>query len=203
MGDHDDALAEVVDAVAQEIEQVVAGLRVKGAGGLVGDDDVRTGHQGTGDGNALLLAARQLRRLVAKTLGETEHPGDVVEPLLVDLAVGQSQRQHDVVGGRQRRHEVEGLEHESDVVATQPGEGVVVEVSDLGVADPDPSGGGGVQTRHAVQQGRLARARRSHDGGEAPGRDVEGHGAQRPHKGGSRAVGLGEVKGADRAGGGR
>ena len=64
MGDHDDGLTKVVDAVAQEGEQIVAGLRIQGAGGFVSDDDVGAGHQSAGDGDALLLSTRHLRRLV-------------------------------------------------------------------------------------------------------------------------------------------
>lgn len=40
MGDHDDGLTKIVDAMAQEGEQIVAGLGVEGAGRLIGDDDV-------------------------------------------------------------------------------------------------------------------------------------------------------------------
>ncbi|PBE81477.1 hypothetical protein BGU32_18435 [Clostridioides difficile] len=118
MGDHDDGLTKIVDAVTQEGEQIAAGLRIEGAGRLVGDDDVGAGHQGAGDGDALLLSARHLRRLMAKTLGNAEHSGDVVKPFLVDLGVRQTQRQGDVVSSAESGHEVERLKHEPDVLAT-------------------------------------------------------------------------------------
>ena len=73
---------------------------------------------GAGDGDALLLSARHLRRLMAKTLGNAEHSGDVVKPFLVDLGVRQTQRQGDVVSSAESGHEVERLKHEPDVLAT-------------------------------------------------------------------------------------
>ena len=45
-----------------------------------------------------------------------------VEPLLVDLAPGDVERQGDVLPGGERRHEVERLEDEAEPVAPQPGQ---------------------------------------------------------------------------------
>ena len=62
VGDHHDGLAELVDGLAHEVEDLGAGLRVEVAGRLVGEDDVGPAGQGPGHGDPLLLAARQLAR---------------------------------------------------------------------------------------------------------------------------------------------
>ena len=58
--DHHDRLAELLDRVAQELEDLGAGRRVEVAGGLVGEHDVRLGDERSGDRDALLLAAGEL-----------------------------------------------------------------------------------------------------------------------------------------------
>ena len=65
-------------------------------------------------------------------------------------------------------HQVEGLEDEPDAVAAQHGELLVVERGEVGVADEHLAGRERVEPGQAVHQRRLARARRAHDGGEAP-----------------------------------
>src|ERR687883_1530576 len=57
--DHDDRLAELVDGAAQQVEDLAGGLGVEVAGRLVGEDDGGLARQRTGDGDALLLAARE------------------------------------------------------------------------------------------------------------------------------------------------
>ena len=77
----------------------------------------------------------------------------------VRLAAGDGERQEDVLLGRQRRDEVEGLEDEADVVAPGPGEVLLAQGGQLGVAEEDPAAGHRVQAGGAVHERRLARAR--------------------------------------------
>ena len=113
---------------------------------------------------------RCLRRFV-----ETDGLDDVVEPRRVGRAAGESGREGDVLGRRERRHEVERLEDEADPIAAQLGELLVVELGDVGVADQHGARREVVEPGDAVHQRRLARARRAHDGGEAAGRELDGH----------------------------
>ena len=46
----------------QQIDHMAAGLAVEVAGRLVGENELRPAAQGARDGDALLLAARELRR---------------------------------------------------------------------------------------------------------------------------------------------
>src|SRR5690606_38712671 len=82
-------------------------------------------------------------------------------------------REDDVLLRRQRRDQVEGLEDEPDLLAAQLREPTVVEGAELHVAEEDATGGERVEPRQAVHQRRLARARWTHDGREATGRDAD------------------------------
>ena len=55
VGDHDDGLAELVDRPAQEAEHLGGTHGVQIAGGLVGEDDLGSAHEGARTGDALLL----------------------------------------------------------------------------------------------------------------------------------------------------
>ena len=62
MGDeHQRGLAAPLQA-EQQVDHLLAGLAVEIAGRLVGEDDLRARAQRAGDGDALLLAAGELRR---------------------------------------------------------------------------------------------------------------------------------------------
>ena len=58
--------------IAQGFEHRLAGGRIQIAGRFVGQQQARTIGQGAGDGDALLFPARQLRRLVAQSLAQTQ-----------------------------------------------------------------------------------------------------------------------------------
>src|SRR5579871_2354853 len=97
VGHHDDGLAPRAHRRAQELEHLVARARVEVAGRLVGKDDRRPRGQGAAHRDALLLAARQLRRLVTQPVTEAKGPDHVVEPLLVGLAPREVEGEGDVL----------------------------------------------------------------------------------------------------------
>ena len=80
----------VVDRGTHEAEDLGAAPGVEVAGGLVAEHDRRAADQRPGDGDALLLAARQLGGLVAQPVAEADRADHVVEERLVDLAAGQA-----------------------------------------------------------------------------------------------------------------
>ena len=63
---HDYGLAAGVHRLAQQPQDIRGGVAVERTGRLVAEDDLRPGHQGPGDRDPLLLAARQLCRAVAR-----------------------------------------------------------------------------------------------------------------------------------------
>ena len=62
VGHHHHGLAERVDDVAQQVEDLAARAGVQRAGRLVGEHHLRAREQRAGDRDALLLAAGQLAR---------------------------------------------------------------------------------------------------------------------------------------------
>jgi hypothetical protein len=99
--DHHDGLAQLAVQLVQQVQHLFAGGAVEVAGGLVGDDQRRVGHQGAGDGHALLLAAGQLVGVVVGAVGQAHH-GQRRQPRGAALArrqAGQQQRQLHVLEG--------------------------------------------------------------------------------------------------------
>ena len=195
VGHHDDGLAELVDRALAAAASTSAPERgVEVAGGLVGEDDRRAGWPARGPPRPA-AAGRPRARWAG---GSSRSPSPTVSmtsvvPLLVRLAAGDRQRQQDVLLRGQRRHQVERLEDEADPVAAQPGQRLVVERDEVGVAEQHRAAGGVVERRAAVHQRRLARARGAHHRGELAGVEVEGHAVERAHLGLAGAVDLGQV----------
>ena len=58
--------------LGQQLQDAAAGGAVEVAGGLVGEQDRRPGGEGAGEGDPLLLAARELARVVVAAVGEAD-----------------------------------------------------------------------------------------------------------------------------------
>ena len=71
---------------AEEVEDLLAGLGVQVAGGLVGQQQGRVVDQGPGDGHPLLLAAGELGRLVVQAVPQP-HPVEQRLGAVADLLV--------------------------------------------------------------------------------------------------------------------
>src|SRR4029079_14981596 len=75
-----------------------------------------------------------------------------------------------------------------DVLAAELRQVRVLERRDLLVRHGDRAGGGLVEAGEDVHQGRLARPRWAHHGGELPARHLDGDAAERIHRGLALAV---------------
>src|SRR5207248_1038498 len=113
----------------------------------------------SGDGDALELAARKLGGTVVDAVAEAEcleqrhgHALETSEALSVE-----QKGDGDVLPRGQRREQVEELEDEAQLMASQVRQLVVVELGDVDAADPDVPGGGRVEAAHEMEQGALAR----------------------------------------------
>src|SRR5215217_5790120 len=164
--DHDDRLVVLLHRVAQEGQQLGAGARIEVAGRLVGEDDLGPAHQGPGGGDPLLLSARELAREMIEAIAQADGVDDLVIPVAIHLGPGDVDRQRDVLGGRERRHQVERLEDEADLLAPQQGQLLLGQRRQVHVADEDLAAGRRVEAGHAVQQRGLAGPRGPHDGRE-------------------------------------
>ncbi len=166
MGHHDDGLAVLAVQNLQELQDVVGGLAIEVAGGLVAEQQRGIGHDRPRDGDALFLTARQFPGRVLRPVCQ---PDDVERdgPALGTFPaaeVRQEERQLDVFLRRQHGQQVVELEHETDVSRAPFRQLVVRHRRELGAANPDRAARRAVEPAQQVQQRRLARARRAHDG---------------------------------------
>ena len=70
VGDRDEGGAGVLGGGVEHRHDLAAGLHVEGAGRLVGEDQARTADEGSGDRDALLLAAGELVGLRLQAFAE-------------------------------------------------------------------------------------------------------------------------------------
>src|SRR3954469_8135365 len=116
--DHHHGRSVLLVQLLENAHDLVAHGGVEIAGRLVGEHDARLSDDGARDGDALLLAAGELRRKVMNA----RRKSDAIErrqreflPLAgCDLAI--QQRDLHVVEHRQIRDEVEALEHEAELL---------------------------------------------------------------------------------------
>src|SRR6185369_13955076 len=106
----------------QQLHHRLGVPRVKVAGRLVGEQDRRLAHHRAGHRDALLLTARELRRVVLHPVRHADPLQGLLHALLALLrrhaAIGQ--RQLDVLVHRQVADQVERLEDETDLLVPDP-----------------------------------------------------------------------------------
>jgi hypothetical protein len=156
VGHHGHGQAVLVDQAAQQREHLPRGRRVEGAGRLVGEDDLRPGDQRPGDGDALLLAARQLARPVPGPVSEADGSEHRAHLAGLRRPASQPARQLHVLPGSQRGDEVERLEDEADPGAAQDRQRAGGQAAEHGARDADLAGGDAVEPGGALQQRGLA-----------------------------------------------
>ena len=197
MGNYDYGLPKLGTGALNQSQHLGAGLAVKVAGRLVGEDDRRLTHERSGTGHALDLSAGELGGPVGQAVLEADGVDHLVEALPVDLLAGDIQGQGDVLRRREGGDQVEGLEDEADALAAQTGEATLAHGGDHVSVEHDLPGGHRVQARQAVHEGGLAGAGGAHDRGEAGSGDVDVDGVERCDGARSAAVDLGEVARGD------
>jgi hypothetical protein len=181
VGDHDNGLAEIADGAVEEVEDVRGRAGVEVPGRLVGEHDIRAGDQGAGAGDALLLAAGQLGRLVAQPVAEADRVDHRGQPFLIGLPAGQVEGKRDVLERGQGRDQVERLEHEADPVAAEVGQLLLRQGGQVDLTEQHLAVRRLVQPGETVQQRRLPRAGRPHDRGEPALPELRTHVGQRIH----------------------
>ena len=114
--DHADRRARAVE-ILEQVHHGLAVDRVEVSGRLVGEQDERRAGDRARDGDALLLAARELRREVLHAVRHADLLERLLDALLAlvrgHAAVGQ--RQLDVLVDREVADQVEALEDEADL----------------------------------------------------------------------------------------
>jgi len=148
-----------------EIDDRAAGGLVEIAGRFVGDEDRRVRCDGARDGDALLLAAGKLGRIVVHAMAEPDIAQFGLGPAEgVDMP-GQLERQSHVLARRHGRHEMEGLEDDADMPTAEDGEPILVERAQILAGDLDEAGIGAFQPGHGHEQSRFSGAGRADEAG--------------------------------------
>ncbi len=174
---HDDRLAVVAVQRLEQVENLVAGLAIEIARRLVAKQQRRIGDDRAGDADALLLAARELPRIVVGPLAEPDdrQRGLHALPAVCGSQLRQQQRELDVARRRQHRQQVVHLEDEPDVPRAPGRELAARERVDAIAGNLDRSLRRRVQPADQVEQRRLARARRPHQREKIARGDVDRH----------------------------
>ncbi|MNZ94428.1 hypothetical protein D3C78_1135340 [compost metagenome] len=147
--------------------------------------------QRTGDADALLLPAGQLRRIDITLVAEADQLQQLADPLL-DLEgplAGDLERQGDVLPDGLRRQQVEVLEDHADPPA-QGDQLVLVEDADVHTVDAHPAAARLLQTVEGTDQRRLAGAAASDDPEDLATADAQVDVVERVHHALAAAVGL-------------
>ena len=191
MGHHEDGLAVGVEA-GEQAQQLVGGLGIQRAGGLVGQQDTGPGNHGAGHSGALLLAAGHLIGVLFQQLLNAQLTGQRHQrPVHLRVFLpGQHQRQIDVVLQREGVQQVEILKHKAQMIPAEGGHVGLLHLADVPALQQHLTGGGLIQRRQNVQQRGLAGAGFTHDGHIFALLHGKGDAAQRLHGLAAEAGGI-------------
>ena len=120
----------------ENFQNLFSGLRIQIAGGLIGQNYIRVIHEGPGDCDALPFPAAQFRGLVLHAVVHPHHGQQLAGGFGILLLVEHAWQQ-DVLPGRESRHQIEKLEHESDIVLSENGQFLILHPADLASGDAD------------------------------------------------------------------
>ena len=141
----------------QQLHDAPRRVGVEVAGGLVGEEDPRPVHQGTGDRHALLLTAAQLIGKLVELVLEPDDPERLLD-LLAQVALagaGHLQREGDVLRHRAPAEQLVVLEDDAELAA-QLGQLAMRHPAHLLAVDEDAPGGRRLVADEQSHQGRLA-----------------------------------------------
>ncbi len=171
-----------LDHGAEQAHDLLAGLGVELAGGLVGEQDLRAARQRPGDRDPLLLPAGQLTWPLLRVLAQADdvqHEPDALLPLL-RVHAHDPQRHADVLRRRQDRDEAERLEDERHRRPAQPHPLVFRHGRHIAVRHPDATAVRQVEAADDVEQRGLPRPRPAAQRHQLAGRHGKGDAAQGP-----------------------
>ncbi len=142
----------------QCLDDVRAGLAVEIAGRLVGEQKPGTGGEGPRNRYALLFAAGKLRGIVVQPVIEPDRREALPGPRERVAGTREFQRDRHVLECAHGRDQVEGLEHDADIVEAETRERVLVQRGQVLARDRDRSGRQALEPGDDHHHGRLARA---------------------------------------------
>ena len=178
MGDQHQRGVVVADQIEQQFDDLLAGVSVQVARRLVGQQQAGLHREGTGQRHALLFATRQLTGIVGQAVTQADLLqclGGLLEGV---ASAGQLQWHRDVFECRHGRYQVEVLKDDTDPLAAEAGQRILVQVAEVLSVDRDASGGRAFQPRHHHHHRGLAGARGADHRYRLAARDVELEAAQ-------------------------
>src|SRR6185437_5304444 len=121
----------------QEVDDDASGGGIEIAGRLVGEEQARRDGEGAGEGDALLLAAGELPRIVQQAVSEPDRGKAAFGEREGVAAAGELERNGDVLQRVHRRYEMKGLEDDADIVASKTRQPILIEIVEIGAGDDD------------------------------------------------------------------
>ena len=183
MGDHHKSRALIAGQFHHQSKHLGGRAAVEVAGGLVGQDTRRLGHQGAGDRHTLALAAREFGRSVVQTLTQTDaaqHGLSAFGGLGSRLAANPQRHGH-VVAGAELGQQVVELVDKTQVAVAHVALSRGAQARQVLAFELYLPAARRVQAAQKVQQGAFARARGAHDGQGLPRFDAQVHALQDGH----------------------
>src|SRR5262245_686491 len=170
VGDHQYGAIAFDRDLAQQLHDQAAGGRIEGRGRFITNDEAGVMDDGARDGNALLLAHRELARIFIGVRRQAQALQQADRPRLgVARAMAQHQQGNgDVFRRRQGGKQLKLLQHQADVAAAKAGDAPAAEVPHAGAEQLNrtlirlqDAGNGGDQRRLPAargpdQQGHLS-----------------------------------------------
>lgn len=133
VGDDDEGLTQTVAQVEEELVKFLLVMAVQTARRLVGQHYGRVVDEGTGHGHALLLAARQLARLMRLAVAKPHELQHLTGfgLCLASALTGDESGNHDIFQGCEFRQQLMELEDKADVTVAEGGELPLLQAGDL------------------------------------------------------------------------
>ena len=161
----------------QEIEHVLAVRRVEIPCGLIGEHNWGPQHEGAGERDSLLLAARELHWVVVEAFAQANR-GEELSRAIKSFATAASRgveliRQQHILKRRQCGNELIALKDEPDGPAAELREFILRQITDRGSLPSHITGAWIIEPREQAKECRFARTGRAHDGNEFATRDSE------------------------------
>ena len=170
MGDHRGSRSKLAVHPLDGLEHENTRLAVERPGRLIAQQDLGLFRDGPGDSDALLLAARELRREVIHTLVEAN---DRQRFFGRHRPFGDLRHQRHVLTRREARNEIVELEYEADVLAAKHGQLAFARIRQVMIIEREFAVGRRVEPAEDVEKSRFAAARRSQQHDEFAGPEFE------------------------------
>jgi len=187
VGHHDECGPALAVQGEHQVDDLFAGGGVEIAGRFVGEQDRRFHDERTRQRDALLFAAGQFGRIVGETVGQPDPVEFGAGPAESVPVAGEFEGNGDVLKRRHVLNQVKGLEDDTDIGATKPGQGVLVEPGEVFAGNDHVAGLRRLQSGHHHQQRRFARTGRSDDADRFPGAYIEANTPEHMDPGGPAA----------------